>query len=30
MQDFHSEKLTVIKNNNKINAYYDHNPFFVY
>ena len=32
MQDFNSEKLTVIKkNNNKINVYYDHNPFyFVY
>ena len=29
MQDFNSEKLTVIKNNNnKINIYYDHNPFF--
>ena len=28
MQDFNSEKLTVIKNNNKINVYYDHNPFF--
>ena len=32
MQDFNSEKLTVIKNNNnnKINVYYDHNPFFFY
>ena len=30
MQDFNSEKLTVIKNNNnKINAYYNHNPFFL-
>ena len=30
MQDFNSEKLTVIKNsNNKINVYYDHNPFFL-
>ena len=28
MQDFNSEKLTVIKNN-KINVYYDHNPFFL-
>ena len=28
MQDFNSEKLTVIKNNNKINVYYDHNLFF--
>ena len=29
MQDFNSEKLTVIKNNNiKINVCYDHNPFF--
>ena len=27
--DFHSEKLSVIKNNhNKIHVYYDHNPFF--
>ena len=32
MQDFNSEKLTVIKNNNnKTNVYYDHNQFyFVY
>ena len=31
MQDFNSEKLTVIKNyNNKVNVYYDHNLFFVY
>ena len=33
MQDFNSEKLSVIKNdnnNNKIHVYYDHNPFFVY
>ena len=30
MQDFNSEKLSVIKNNNnKINIYYDHNPFFL-
>ena len=29
MQDFNSEKLTVIRNNNKINVYYDHNPFFL-
>ena len=30
MQDFNSEKLTVIKNNNnKINVYYDHNPLFL-
>ena len=29
MQDFNSEKLTVIKNNNnKVNVYDDHNPFF--
>ena len=29
MQDFNSEKLSVIKNNNnKIYVYYDHNPFF--
>ena len=29
MQDFNSEKVTVIKNNNnKINVYCDHNPFF--
>ena len=29
MQDFNSEKLSVIKNNNNmINFYYDHNPFF--
>ena len=29
MEDFNSEKLTVIKNNNnKINVHYDHNPFF--
>ena len=31
MQDFNSEKLSVIKNNNnKIHVYYDHNAFFVY
>ena len=31
MQDFNSEKLSVIKNNNnKINVYYDHNSFFYY
>ena len=30
MQDFNSEKLTVIKNNNKkINLYYEHNPSFL-
>ena len=30
MQDFNSKKLNVIKNNNnKVNAYYDRNPFFV-
>ena len=29
IQDFNSEKLSVIKNNNnKIHSYYDHNPFF--
>ena len=29
MQDFNSEKLSVIKNNNKkMHVYYDHNPFF--
>ena len=29
IQDFNSEKLTVIKNNNnKINVFYNHNPFF--
>ena len=28
MQDFNSEKLGIIKNNNnKIHVYYDHNPF---
>ena len=28
--DFNSENLSVIKNNNnnRIHAYYDHNPFF--
>ena len=27
--DFNSEKLSIIRtNNNKIHAYYDHNPFF--
>ena len=26
--DFNSEKLSVIKNNNKIHVYYDRNPFF--
>ena len=30
MQDFNFEKLSVIKNNNNmINVYYDHNPFFL-
>ena len=30
MQDFNSEKLSVIKNNNnKIHVYYYHNPFFL-
>ena len=30
MQDFNSEKLSVIKNNNnKIHVCYDHNPFFL-
>ena len=30
MQDFNSEKLSIIKNNNdKIHVYYDHNPFFL-
>ena len=29
IQDFNSEKLSVIKNNNnKIHVYYDHNPIF--
>ena len=29
MQDFNSEKLSVINNNNnKIHVYYDHNPSF--
>ena len=29
IQDFNSEKLSVIKNNNnKIHVYYDHNAFF--
>ena len=29
IQDFNSEKLSIIKNNNnKIYVYYDHNPFF--
>ena len=28
--DFNSEELSVIKNNNdKINVYYDNNPFFL-
>ena len=28
IQDFNSEKLSVIKNNNnKTHVYYDHNPF---
>ena len=31
IQDFNSEKLSVIKNNNnKIHVYYDHNPFFFF
>ena len=31
MQDFNSEKLSVIKNNdNKIHVYYDHNPFLLF
>ena len=30
IQDFNSEKLSVIKNNNKTHVYYDHNPFFGY
>ena len=31
MQDFNSEKLSVIKNNNnKIHVYYDHNPFLFF
>ena len=30
MQDFNSEKLSVINNNNnKIHVYYDNNPFFL-
>ena len=30
IQDFNSEKLSVIKNNNnKTHVYYDHNPFFL-
>ena len=31
IQDFYSEKLNVIKNNNnnKIHVYYDRNPFFL-
>ena len=29
IQDFNSEKLSIIRNNsNKIHVYYDHNPFF--
>ena len=29
IQDFNSEKLSVIKSsNNKRHVYYDHNPFF--
>ena len=29
IQDFHSEKLSIVRNNNnKIHVYYDHNPFF--
>ena len=28
IQDFNSEKLSVLRNNNKIHVYYDHNPFF--
>ena len=31
IQDFNSEKLSVIRNsNNKIHVYYDCNPFFFY
>ena len=27
--DYYSEKINIIRNNNnKINVYYDHNPFF--
>ena len=30
IQDFNSEKLSVINNNNnKVHVYYDHNPFFL-
>ena len=29
MQDFNSEKLSIVEiNNNKTHVYYDHNPFF--
>ena len=31
IQDFNSEKLSLINNNNnKIHVYYDHNPFFFF
>ena len=32
IQDFNSEKLSVIKNNNnnKAHVYYDYNPFFFF
>ena len=26
--DYNSEKISIIKNNNKIHVYYNHNPFF--
>ena len=26
--DFNSENLSIIRTNNKIHVYYDHNPFF--
>ena len=26
--DYNSEKVSIIKNNNKIHVYYNHNPFF--
>ena len=27
--DYNSEKISIIKNSNKIHVYYNHNPFFL-